>query len=157
MSRLAKFWELAPRHKVLLVKAWLLLGCYRFAILTLSFKRLTAHLEHHRIAGTPRQLLPGQRVEAKSIGRLVAGASRVTPWQSLCLVQVLVVQRLLAKRNIPGQFLLGVRMGMSDDKNSDRTLAAHAWLQCDEDIVNGAAGHEQFAVVSAFSWDAASD
>ncbi|MFK8046808.1 MAG: lasso peptide biosynthesis B2 protein [Halioglobus sp.] len=157
MNRLAKFWELAPRHKVLLVKAWLLLGCYRFAILTLSFKRLTAHLEHHRIASTPHRLPSNQRDEAKLIGHLVAGASRVTPWQSLCLVQVLVVQRLLASRDIPGQFFLGVRMGVSDDQRDKRALAAHAWLQCDEDIVNGAAGHEQFAVVSAFSWGRADD
>ncbi len=45
------------------------------------------------------------------IGYLVAAAARYTPWQSRCLVQVLVTQRLLAKRNIPGQFYLGVRRG----------------------------------------------
>ena len=74
----------------------------------------------------------------------------------LCLVQVLVVQRLLAKRNIPGQFYLGVRRGVEDNKPKS-SMAAHAWLQCDEDIVNGAAGHEHFAVVCAFSWGPVSD
>ena len=85
------------------------------------------------------------------IGRLVAAASRITPWQSLCLTQVLVVQRLLASRDIPGQFYLGVRRGgeLTDDPAG---LSAHAWLQCGEDIVNGKAGHEEFTVVSAFSW-----
>ena len=85
------------------------------------------------------------------IGRLVTAASRITPWQSLCLTQVLVVQRLLARRDIPGQFYLGVRRGgeLTDDPTG---LSAHAWLQCGEDIVNGRAGHERFTVVSAFSW-----
>lgn len=156
MSRLKKFRDLTLQHKILLLKAWLLLGWYRLAILTLSFKRLTADLEHHRIAAPQKHLLPGQRKEAEAIGRLVANASQITPWQSLCLVQVLVVQRLLAKRNISGQFFLGVRKGESDS-NQENSLAAHAWLQCDEDIVNGAYGHEHFVVVSAFSWDVAHD
>ena len=93
----------------------------------------------------------GIRDEAKMIGYLVAAAANHTPWQSLCLVQVLVTQRLLAKRNIPGQFYLGVRPGC--ERSDDPTgLAAHAWLQCGDAIVNGAAGHEQYTVVSTFSW-----
>ena len=93
-----------------------------------------------------------EQQEALIIGRLVTAASRITPWQSLCLTQVLVVQRLLASRNIPGQFYLGVRRGceLTDDPTG---LSAHAWLQCGEDIVSGRAGHERFTVVSAFSWD----
>ncbi|MFT7266226.1 MAG: hypothetical protein ACI9A2_004316 [Halioglobus sp.] len=156
MSKLSKFRDLALQHKILLLKAWLLLGWYRLAILMFSFKHLTAHLEHHRIAAPLKHLLPDQREEAEAIGRLVANASRVTPWQSLCLVQVLVVQSLLAKRSIPGQFFLGVRKGESES-SQESSLAAHAWLQCDENIVNGASGHEYFTVVSAFSWGAAHD
>ncbi len=85
------------------------------------------------------------------IGRLVATAARFTPWQSLCLTQVLVTQRLLAKRNIPGQFSLGVLRSreLTDDSSG---LSAHAWLQCGDVIVNGVAGHERFTVVSNFSW-----
>jgi hypothetical protein len=96
------------------------------------------------------------RDEAVAIGRLVAAAGRVTPWQSFCLTQVLVAQRLLAKRNIPGQFYLGVRRGC--ERTDDPTgLSAHAWLQCGDKIVNGRAGHEQFTVVSTFSWGGAHD
>lgn len=90
------------------------------------------------------------------IGYLVAAAARVTPWQSLCLIQVLVVQRLLATRGIPGQFYLGVRRGceLTDDPTG---LSAHAWLQCGEHIVNGAVGHERFTVISTFSWGQGQD
>jgi hypothetical protein len=81
----------------------------------------------------------------------LAAASIFTPWQTLCLTQVLFVQRLLAKRNIPGQFYLGVLRGC--ERTADPMgLSVHAWLQCDDDIANGRAGHEHFTVVSTFSW-----
>ena len=150
-NRLSKFIALTPRQKLLLLQAWCMLGWYRAGILLLSFKRLTRNLQHHALAVPPAELQCAQREEALMTGRLVAAASRVTPWQSLCLTQVLVVQRLLARKNIPGQFYLGVRRGceLTDDPTG---LSAHAWLQCGEDIVSGKAGHEQFTVVSTFSW-----
>ena len=150
-NRLKKFIALSPGHKWIFVQAWLMLGWYRAGILLLSFKRLTRNLQHHAIPAPPAPLSEDQQHEALMIGRLVAAASRITPWQSLCLTQVLVAQRLLTTRNIPGQFYLGVRRGceLTDDPTG---LSAHAWLQCGEDIVNGRAGHDRFTVVSAFSW-----
>jgi hypothetical protein len=151
-NRLQKFLELAPLHKLMLVQTWFLLGCYRASIILVPFKRITANLQHPPLANSPPALLPLQRDEAIMIGRLVATAARFTPWQSLCLTQVLVTKRLLAKRNIPGQFRLGVLRSreLADDS---RGLSAHAWLQCGDVIVNGVAGHERFTVVSNFSWD----
>jgi len=154
MIRLQKFLALEGRHKALLLKAWCLLGWYRAAILLTSLKNLTAALQHNAGTVAAAPLTPAQRKEAATIGWLVAAAARVTPWQSRCLVQVLVVQRLLAKRGIPGQFYLGVRRG-EEPALAPAGLAAHAWLQCDNAIVNGAAGREEFAVVSTFSWRAA--
>ncbi len=150
-NRLLKFIALAPRHKVMLLEAWLLLGWYRAATLLVPLKRLTASLQLRRIAVSPPPLHPGQRDEAAMIGYLVAAAARVTPWQSLCLTQVLVVQHLLARRGIPGEFYLGVRRGceLTDDSKG---LSAHAWLRCGDQIVNGAGGHERFTVVSTFIW-----
>jgi hypothetical protein len=139
---------LESRHKWILAQAWFLLGWYRAGILLLSFKRLTRNLQHHTIPLPSAQLSEERQREALMIGRLVAAASRVTPWQSLCLTQVLVTQRLLANCNIPGQFYLGVRRGceLTDDPNG---LSAHAWVQCGEEIVNGKAGHEQFGGTSS--------
>ncbi len=150
-SGLKKLSGLDHRQKLVLLQAWCMLGWYRAAILLTSFRRATAKLQHHPLSVPPQELPISQREEAKTIGYLVAAAARYTPWQSLCLVQVLVTQRLLAKRNIPGQFYLGVRRGC--ERTDDPTgLAAHAWLQCGDAIVNGAAGHEQYTVVSTFSW-----
>ena len=151
-NRLQKFLELAPRHKLMLVQAWFLLGYYRANIILVPLKRITANLQHHPLANSPPALQSLQRDEAIVIGQLVATAARFTPWQSLCLAQVLVTQHLLAKRGIPGQFSLGVLRNheLTDDFDG---LSAHAWLQCGDVIVNGVAGHERFTVVSTFCWD----
>ena len=155
-NRLKKFTALPTRHKLLLGQAWFMLGWYRAAVLLVSFKRLASQLQRHPLAMPPPALPPEQRDEAVAIGRLVAAAARFTPWQSLCLTQVLVVQHLLARRQIPGQVYLGVRRGC--ERTDDPTgLSAHAWLQCGDDIVNGRAGHERFTVVSTFSWGGAHD
>ena len=128
-----------------------MLGWYRAAILLTSFRRATAKLQHHPLLVPPQELPISQREEAKTIGYLVAAAARYTPWQSLCLVQVLVTQRLLAKRNIPGQFYLGVRPGC--ERSDDPTgLAAHAWLQCGERIINGATPQRAYVVLSTYTW-----
>ena len=150
-ARLQKLFALNSADKAILLKAWFLLGYTRAAIIATSFKRLSGALDHHRESINPVSLTPGQLQTAARIGYLVAAAANHTPWQSLCLVQVLVTQRLLAKRNIPGQFYLGVRRGC-ERTGGPAGLAAHAWLQCGDAIVNGAAGHEQYTVVSTFSW-----
>ena len=152
LKRLRQFSALNAKDRSIFVKAWFMLGWMRAAILLTSFRRLTRSLEHHPQLRPGTELSEQQLVRAGRIGKLVAVAARYTPWQSLCLVQVLVVQRLLAQHKIPGQFYLGVRRGAEVDADPDG-LAAHAWLQCGEAIVNGAAGHELFTVVSVFSWD----
>ena len=153
LKRIQQFIALPCSDKLLFIHAWFLLGYIRARILTTSFKKLAAPLAHHRELPANPPLSPDQQQHAARIGKQVATAADHTPWQSLCLAQVLVTQRLLAKRNIPGQFYLGVRRGceLTDDPSG---LSAHAWLQCGNTIVNGAAGHERFTVVSTFSWEA---
>ncbi|WP_075999275.1 lasso peptide biosynthesis B2 protein [Pseudohalioglobus lutimaris] len=133
--------------KLLLLKIYFLLGYYRAAILLTSFKRLSSPLQHYREEPQRMPASDQQKQRAAHLGYLVAGAARFTPWQSRCLVQVLTLQRLMAKEGIGGRFYLGVNR-----KSESGELSAHAWLRCGEQIVNGAYGHEQFAVVSTFSW-----
>ena len=154
MQNPGRFIALSTRDKLLFIHAWLLLAYMRAAILCTSFKKLTRVLQHHREVPHCRAVVPQQFEQAVAIGRLVARASRHTPWQSRCLVQVLVVQRLLARRHIAGQFYLGVFKG---GDNGSTELTAHAWVQCGDVIVNGARGHEQFTIVSTFSWSGVDD
>ena len=128
-----------------------MLAWFRAAILLASFKRLTKVLERRRAHLDSRSLDKHQLSQASCIGNLVASAARHTPWQSLCLVQVLVVQRMLVKRGICGQIYLGACRG-AETSTGHAGFSAHAWLQCGDVIVNGAAGHKNFTVVSVFSW-----
>ena len=151
LTKARQFAALDGEQKITFIQVWFMLGWARAAILMVSFRRLSASLRHHRDIGTPSVLSPRQLQQASRIGKLVASAANATPWQSRCLAQVLVVQRLLSRRNIPGQFYLGVRKG-SEDGADPGGLAAHAWLRCDDVIVNGGGGHEEYIVVSTFSW-----
>ncbi len=153
LKKLRQFAVLNFQQKYIFIAAWFLLGWMRVAILTVSFKRLVRALEHHRDTTAARTLDEYQIIQAIEIGRMVERAARYTPWQSRCLAQVLVVQRLLAARGISGQFFLAVRKGGSESANPD-SLFAHAWVRCGDVIVNGGRGHEQFVVVSSFSWSA---
>jgi hypothetical protein len=151
LKKARQFAALDLQQKSVLVQAWFMLGWMSAAIILVPFKRLSKSLTHHRESVEPWTLTVEQQNQAIGIGKLVATAAQYTPWQSRCLVQVLVVQRLLARRNIPGQFYLGVHKG-AEGGAAPTGLSAHAWLQCGDCIVNGGAGHEAFTVVSTFSW-----
>ena len=152
-ERLKKFTALPAYEKGVLIQAWFCLGWMRAAILILGVKRLAASMYRRAGAVLPTPVSPHQSWRATRIGSLVAAAAGATPWQSRCLVQVLVVQRLLAARGIPGQLCLGVSRacGVTDDLAG---LSAHAWVHCGDVIVNGAAGRELYTVVSTFRWGA---
>lgn len=150
-KKIRQFFALDSGYRRLFLQAWFLLGWARAATLTISFKLIVSSLQHYREKTAPPALELEEREQAMRIGRLVAQAARYTPWKSPCLVQVLVVQRLLARRGIPGQFHLGVRKGETTGEQSNG-LQAHAWLVCDDLIVNGDDGHEAFTVVSTFGW-----
>jgi len=149
--KLSRFRALAPDEKWIFVQAWFLLGWFRATVPCVSFKRLTAGLEHRLEIPAPLPLSGSQQALAVTIGRLVAVAARSTPWKSPCLAQVLVAQKLLARRNIPGQFYLGVKRGC-EQADDPAGLSAHAWLQCGGTIVNGEPGSALFTVVSTFRW-----
>jgi hypothetical protein len=154
LKKVRQFNALELSYQLIFIQAWFLLAYMRAAILVLSFKRLTASLQHHREPVAAPALELEQLKLAARIGQLVASAAKYTPWQSRCLPQVLVTQRLLARRSIPGQFYLGVSKEDPQGAGVEETpgLAAHAWLDCGGVIVNGRAGHQRFTIVSAFSW-----
>jgi hypothetical protein len=135
---------------MLIGKIWLLLGFYRMAISVFSLKWLTRRLKHSPRPVPPVALATVLEEEACRIGAQVAAISRYTPWQSACLAQVLVVQRLLSRRGISGQFFLGVQKGEAHDVEP---LSAHAWLQCGHQMVNGGDGSQFYVILSSYSWD----
>jgi len=149
LRKLKTFQALPSEQKRLFLQAYRLLGTMRFAILTRKFKSLVSSLEMHREGYKQPPLTEGEMATAHQIGWAVRKAAQFTPWKSTCLVQVLAAQRMLYQRGIAGAFYLGATNSTNGDQ---QTLSAHAWLKCDQDFITGEPGHEQFIVVSTFSW-----
>jgi hypothetical protein len=149
VSPVKKFILLGPGKQLLLLRIWLLLAWVRLQLLRKGFAHFTAGLTLHRHIPAMACISDEQLEQAKELGRLVAIAARYTPWQSLCLTQVLALQKLLVQRQIAGFFSLGVR---KVDGEEVVPLNAHAWLQCGDTIVNGAAPDVSYTTLSTFSW-----
>ena len=77
--------------------------------------------------------------------RRVEGVARRVPWQSKCLVQAMVAQRLLRGYGISSTLYLGV----SRDKENGNKMIAHAWVRSGPYYVCGGNG-EGYAVVAKF-------
>jgi len=146
-----KYRSQQPQVRKLLREAFLKLAWYRLATLLLKFRYLTRSLQHHSDVPSLIPVSPEIQAEAVNIGDVVTRVGRHTPWRSPCLAQVLVVQNMLAKRQIPGVFYLGAR-AQYQTESLPSNFNAHAWLKCGTEIVNGVDGHEAFTVVSSWSW-----
>jgi hypothetical protein len=148
-SRVKKLALLGPAKQLLLLRIWMMLARARFTLLRKGLAHFTSGLTLH-LAIPVTQSIPRDELErARELGRLVAIAARYTPWPSRCLTQVLVLQQLLEQQKIPGYFSLGVRKAGDDEAEA---LNAHAWLQCGDAIVNGAAPGCTYTTLSTFSW-----
>jgi len=144
-----RFAALSTEEKKLFLEAYSTLGVMRLAILTISFKKLTQDLRHTPAVPAMTSPSEGELHTARTIGRVITQAAAHTPWESACLAQSLVAQRMLRKRGIPGLLCLGVA---KDEANLEK-IKAHAWSQCGGVIVTGEAGCEAFRVISVFEWE----
>lgn len=149
LRRIRKFAALDRTRKALFVEAFYRLGLARYSILRRPFKNIVAGLELHRGTAEPRALAMTEQSLADCVGLAVTTAARFTPWESACLAQVLAAQHMLQKRGVSGAFYLGAT---SPSQQNGDTMTAHAWLKCGEQFITGESGHEQYTVVSTFSW-----
>jgi len=149
-SRIRKYLALSPAQQCLFWQALIMLAWYRAVGLRLSLRRLTRCMRRHPEPPPAPALAPAQQQRAGELARLVAAAASAAPWYCSCLAQVLVLQRLLARRGIPGQICLGA----TTPGQVAADFAAHAWLRCGDAILSGESGHEAYPVLSTWSWDA---
>lgn len=82
--------------------------------------------------------------QAHYISRAVHAMSRLTWWESQCLVKAVAAMKMLERRGIPSTLYLG------SGRDHKGLMTAHAWLRCGTYIVTGREGHEQFAIVGIF-------
>jgi hypothetical protein len=145
---LRQFVRLDRARKRLFLEAWRQLAAVRVSLAVTPFRKLIAELDRHPGSFEPLPVGGEALADARCIGWAVAAAARYTPWRSTCLLQVLAAQRMLARRLLPGAFYIGAASGEAGVVG----LAAHAWLKCGDTFITGESGHEQYAVVSSFSW-----
>lgn len=76
-----------------------------------------------RTIGSPAVEIPptGARCEAERLGAIVGAVLDRLPTDSRCLIQSLVLTRLLARRSIDARVILGVSV--------DAGFKAHAWVE----------------------------
>jgi hypothetical protein len=150
---LGRIWKLITldwRRKKLFVQAYFLTGYVRYSLSRKPFKELVADLKLHRDAVSLPPLEGNSAEIARAVGWAVRTAANFTPWNSTCLVQVLAAQRMLQKNGIAGVFYLGAVNGGEVEESP--TFMAHAWLKCADEFITGETGHQQYTVVSSFSW-----
>lgn len=71
-------------------------------------------------------------------------ANRFSPWNSSCLVKGLAGKIMCNRRGIPSTLYLGVA------KHSPDQLAAHAWLEVNDDIICGQYADAQYKIIAQF-------
>ena len=76
---------------------------------------------------------------ARRLGWAVTRTLTILPTDSRCLVQSLVLQRLLVARSIPSRVVIGAR--------SDGPFMAHAWVECNSVAVLPSRGYEHSRLV----------
>jgi hypothetical protein len=81
-----------------------------------------------------------QRLGGLRLGRAVSRTVRLLPTDSRCLVQSLVLTRLLGRRGVPSSLVIGVL--------SEPQFAAHAWVEYDgAPLLNPGTGFQRLVEV----------
>lgn len=143
INKVKIFLKMDKEMKILISKAFYLTGYYRFSILFVPFNKLAKRIGTISLESTiePEEVfIPYIRKVRKAV--MMTGKN--TPWESLCLVQALTVQKLLKKKRIDNT----VYLGLFKDANSK--VLAHAWIKCGNKVVVGEKGMEKFSVVAKF-------
>ena len=129
-----RFLDLKRKDKLLLFKAFLLLGGIRLALWTLPFKTLQRILEERRsrIAGNEAYQLPPERI-AWAVGMV----SQFIP-KATCLSQALATHVLLASYGYQPSLQIGVARG------DNGQLEAHAWVESRGKVIIGGSEVDRF-------------
>ena len=134
--------EFSMEDKLLFTEAFFLTGIMRYKILHIPFDKLKKQLGKYN-QESKEELSQDEYKVVMKIRNAVVNTSKYTPWESLCLVQSMTVQRMLNKRNISTTLYLGV----NKDKNNE--MKAHSWIRCGNVFVTGGDGGT-YATVAKF-------
>lgn len=143
IKRINKFlFKVSIKEKLLFVEAFFLTGLMRAKILKVPFNKLKEELGTYNTESVDDVVIDDYK-KVKIVRDVVVTISKFTPWESLCLVQAMTVQRMLKKRGISTTIYLGVN-------KENQNMVAHAWIRCGKMFVTGGDG-SGYATVAKFS------
>jgi hypothetical protein len=132
---------------VLFAEAWLCLAAARFVVVTVPFKRIASFMGIHEGDSSVHSQEETRNNEFKNISVAILRASHRSPWRTKCLEQALAAKLMLKGRGLRSTIYFGV----ASSQHESKTLAAHAWLVCNGEIVTGGKGIDAFTVVGKFN------
>ncbi len=137
LGRLIKFLSLKRSEKILLLRAFLLLGIVQLALWFLLLKTIQKLL-----LGTSSTIadIKFKKFAPDRIAWAVTIASSYVP-RATCLTQALATQLLLANHGYHSNLQIGVAKGDIDQ------LEAHAWLECDGRVVMGGSDIDRYTIL----------
>ncbi len=124
--------------RLFICEAVIVLAGARICVLTVPLRVLARWLARAPDAGVCDPEL------VTEVRKAVATAARNVPWNAVCLPQAIAAKVMLARRGQGSAFHLGATI------NADGELSAHAWLECDGQIVIGAAGARGMSHLARF-------
>ena len=139
MTAAAKFVELPPGRRTLLLRACFVVAGFRLALTTLPFRWVRSLAE---FSGRTRRSRLRPPVPVDEFSWAVSVASRRVP-RATCLTQALALQLLLAHEGRPSNLRIGVA------KAEDGRLQAHAWLETEGRVVIGGGEVERFTPLAS--------
>lgn len=127
MKQLARFFLLPFWKKRLIVEAFCVLWAIRLGLWILPFRRLT------KWTSSDAEIESGNEVDWEAVSNCVSAiraTSRIVP-KANCLTQALATRVLLRRAGQKPLMKIGI------DRESDRDLGAHAWIEVEGRIVIG--------------------
>ncbi len=133
MKRLVKFLNLTWGERGLVIRALFWLMVIRIGLWVLPFQQLLKRLPQITVARDESRALPAEQIAwaIRVVSRYLLGTKN-------CLVQSLAAQAMLARRGYSSHLRIGVA------KDKDGRLKAHAWVECEGEIVIGAVGASHY-------------
>lgn len=132
MSFIPKLLRLQFSDYLLLIKIYSLLYLSKWYIEYRSLKDIIKWIGHEDVENKNPSLV--EIKFARKVARYTNFLARFTFFKSKCYDKALTVKKILNRKNIPSELLMGVKT--SDEKG----MEAHAWIKCNNySIIGGKA------------------
>lgn len=137
-----KFSDLAPKAKALFFEAVWFAIFYRIIISILPFRLWSKYIPPSTTSLSDNYQNSSEAINL--IFRAMRRSSVYLPFKEKCLIEALVMKKMLYRRQIRSTLCLGLAKDVQND------LMAHAWLIHNNEIVAGMKGAKKFTEIKRY-------